>query len=61
MPDPREVHRTATRIMSVVMTVLGVLLLVLTLARGGGPLSVGTLLGVLFIAAGALRLRAEAR
>jgi len=61
VPDPREVHRTATRIMSVVMTVLGVLLLVLTLARGGGPLSVGTLLGVLFIAAGALRLRAEAR
>jgi hypothetical protein len=47
--------------MSVVMAVLGVLLLVLTLARGGGPLSVGTILGVLFIAAGALRLRAEAR
>jgi hypothetical protein len=61
VPDPREVHRTATRIMSVVMAVLGVLLLVLTLARGGGPLSVGTILGVLFIAAGALRLRAEAR
>jgi hypothetical protein len=61
VPAPREVHRAATRIMSVVMAVLGVLLLVLTLARGGGPLSVGTILGVLFIAAGALRLRAEAR
>ena len=61
MPDPREVHRAATRVMSVIMAVLGVLLLVLTLARGGGPLSVGTILGVLFIAAGALRLRAEAR
>jgi hypothetical protein len=47
--------------MSVVMAVLGVLLLVLTLARGGGPLSVGTILGILFIAAGALRLRAEAK
>jgi hypothetical protein len=61
VPDPREVHRAATRIMSVVMAVLGVLLLVLTLARGGGPLSVGTILGILFIAAGALRLRAEAK
>ena len=47
--------------MSVVMAVLGVLLLVLTLARGGGPLSVGTILGILCIAAGALRLRAEAK
>ncbi len=47
--------------MSVVMAVIGVLLLVLTLARGGGPLSLGTFLGILFIAAGVLRLRAEAR
>jgi hypothetical protein len=61
VPDPREVHRTATRILSVVMAVIGVLLLVLTFARGGGPLSLGTLLGILFIAAGVLRLRAEAR
>ena len=61
MPDPREVHRTATRIMSVVMAVIGVVLLVLTFARGGGPVSLGTILGVLFIAAGVLRLRAEAR
>ena len=61
MPDPREFHRIATRVMSAIMVVLGVVLLVLTLARGGGPLSVGTILGVLFLAAGALRLRAEAR
>jgi len=61
VPDPREVHRTATRIMSVVMAAIGVLLLVLTFARGGGPLSLGTILGILFIAAGVLRLRAEAR
>jgi hypothetical protein len=47
--------------MSAVMVVLGVLLLVLTIVRGGGPVSLGTILGVLFIAAGALRLRAEAR
>ena len=47
--------------MSAVMVVLGVLLLVLTIARGGGPVSLGTVLGVLFVAAGALRLKAEAR
>jgi hypothetical protein len=61
VPDPREVHRAATRTMSVIMAVLGVVLLVLTIARGGGPLSIGTILGILFIAAGLLRLRAEAR
>ena len=38
------------------MVVLGVAILVSTLARGGGPLAVGILLGVLFIAAGAGRL-----
>jgi hypothetical protein len=47
--------------MSVIMAVIGVVLLVLTIARGGGPLSLGTILGILFIAAGLLRLRAEAR
>ena len=47
--------------MSAIMVVLGVLLLVLTIARGGGPVSLGTVLGVLFVAAGALRLKAEAR
>ena len=47
--------------MSAVMVALGVLLLVLTIARGGGPVSLGTVLGVLFVAAGALRLKAEAR
>ena len=47
--------------MSAIMVVLGVLLLVLTIARGGGPLSLGTILGVLFLAAGALRLKAEGR
>jgi hypothetical protein len=39
-----------------VMVVLGVAILASTLARGGGPLAVGILLGVLFIAAGAGRI-----
>jgi hypothetical protein len=42
--------------MSSLMVLIGVALLVSTLARGGGPLAVGVLLGVLFVAAGAARL-----
>jgi hypothetical protein len=55
MPTPRELHRGATRILSTAMVVLGVVLVVSTLARGGGPLAIGVLLGVLFVAAGAGR------
>jgi hypothetical protein len=56
MPAPREVHRGATRALSAVMVLLGVALLVSTIAQGGGPLALGVLLGVLFVAAGAGRL-----
>jgi hypothetical protein len=38
------------------MVLLGVALLASTLARGGGPLAIGVLLGALFIAAGVGRL-----
>jgi hypothetical protein len=38
------------------MVLIGVALLVSTLARGGGPLAVGVLMGVLFVAAGVARL-----
>ena len=56
MPNPRDVHRGATRVMSAVMVLIGVVLLISTLARGGGPLAIGVLLGLLFVAAGAGRL-----
>jgi hypothetical protein len=45
--------------MSSIMVALGVVLLVLTIARGGGPLSLGVILGVLFVLAGVMRLRLE--
>lgn len=41
------------------MVVIGVLLLVLTFANGGSPVSLGTMLGVLFLLAGIMRLRLE--
>lgn len=59
MPAPRNVHRGATLAMSALMVVLGVALLVSTIARGGGPLAVGVLLGVLFVLAGLGRLYVE--
>lgn len=56
MPEPRTVYSAATRVLSVAMVVIGVVLIVATLAQGGGPLAIGLLLGVLFVAAGAGRL-----
>ena len=51
----------ATRVLSGVMVAIGVLLLLQTLTRGGGPLATGVVFGVLFILAGAGRLWAERR
>jgi hypothetical protein len=59
MSAPRDLHRGATRVMSVAMIVIGVAILVSTIARGGSPLAVGMLLGVMFLAAGAGRLLVE--
>jgi hypothetical protein len=43
------------------MVVLGVVMLVSTVARGGGPLAIGVLLGLLFVLAGAGRLWVASR
>lgn len=61
MPDPRQLHRSSTRLLSFAMIAIGVALLVRTLAAGGGGLAVGLVLGVLFVAAGAARLYLQAR
>jgi hypothetical protein len=37
---------------SLVFAAIGVLLLVVTLANGGGPLSIGFLMGILFVVVG---------
>jgi hypothetical protein len=59
MPEPRRLHRASTRVLSAVMVVIGVALLVTTLARGGGPLAIGVVVGVMFCAVGAGRLYLE--
>ena len=47
---------TNKRPLSVTIIGFGLLMLVLTLVRGGGPLAVGFLFGLLFIALGSGRL-----
>ena len=56
MPEPRQIHDASTRLLSALMLLIGVALIVSTLVRGGGPLSVGIVMGVLFLLAGAGRL-----
>ena len=43
------------------MVVLGIAMIVQAIAGGGGPLAVGVVLGLLFVAAGGGRLWAERR
>jgi Zn-dependent protease with chaperone function len=56
MPEPRRMRQSYTRLMSVLMVVVGVALIARTIAAGGGALASGILLGVLFLLAGAGRL-----
>jgi hypothetical protein len=53
---PERIYRGSVRFLSFAFVALGLLLLISTLANGGGPLSVGTVLGVAFLAVGAGRL-----
>jgi multisubunit Na+/H+ antiporter MnhB subunit len=61
MHKQRQLHGSATRLMSVVMILIGIALLVRTLAAGGGALATGVILGLLFILAGAARLYLQVR
>ena len=49
------------RVMSLATLSVGIALVASTIARGGGPLSVGVVVGVLLVLAGAGRLYVEVR
>jgi len=49
-------YRGAVRAFSLVFVAIGLLVLVVTLANGGGPASVGFLMGAAFLAVGVGRL-----
>jgi hypothetical protein len=50
-----------TLVLSGLMVLIGLAMLVRTVAGGGGPVAVGVVMGLLFVAAGAGRLWAERR
>ena len=61
MSRGRDVHRTTTRILSLLIIGIGVALIAATVAKGGGPLAKGVLLGALFVALGVGRLYLDTR
>jgi hypothetical protein len=61
MASPERIYRGSVRVFSFVLIALGLAILVTALVNGGGPLSVGVVLGIAFLAVGAGRLWASAR
>jgi hypothetical protein len=45
-------YRQSTRLLGVLLALLGVAMIATTLARGGGPLAIGVVVGVLFTVLG---------
>jgi len=60
MPTPRQAHRGATRVLSLVMIAIGIALVVRTALAGGGG-GLGFLLGAMFVALGGGRLYLQSR
>jgi hypothetical protein len=56
MTGSQRIGNGGTRILAPVIAILGVAIIVRTVAAGGGALSIGVLLGVVFLAIGAGRL-----
>jgi hypothetical protein len=51
----QRAHRVSTRLLAAALFLLGVAMIVMSLARGGGPLAVGILVGLAFAFLGGLR------
>ena len=51
-----RVYRHSTRVFALATCGLGIAMIVTAVARGGGALALGVVLGVAFVAAGAARL-----
>lgn len=56
MASVQRAYRNSTRLLGGLTFLLGLVLLVSTLARGGGPLALGVLLGAMFVVIGAGRV-----
>jgi hypothetical protein len=51
----------ASQVLSALMIVIGIAIVIRTIAEGGGAIAFGLIVGVLFVAAGAGRLWVERR
>jgi hypothetical protein len=56
MGSSERLYRGTVRTLSIVIAGLGAAILAVTLAAGGGPLSAGVLMGLVFLAVGVGRL-----
>ena len=56
MTSRERISSNGTRLLAPAIAALGVVIVVRTLAAGGGPLSIGVLVGVIFLALGLGRL-----
>ncbi len=56
MAGVERAYRNSTRAFGLLMVLIGTAMAVTAVARGGGPLSYGVVLGVLFAGLGAARL-----
>jgi hypothetical protein len=61
MASRERIYGSSVRAFSLVLVLLGVAILVSTVANGGGPVSLGVIMGVAFVAVGAGRLWVAAR
>ncbi len=61
MASRQRIGSSGTKVLSSVILVLGVVILIRTVAAGGGPASAGVLLGIVFTGIGAARLYLASR
>ena len=61
MASPEGIYHGSIRAMSIVMLGLGLAILAVTLVGGGGPLSIGMLIGLAFVGVGSGRLYLASR
>lgn len=54
-------YDSSIRVLSVIYAAIGVVIVVMTIARGGGPTAVGFLIGTAFIAVGIGRILIQRR
>ncbi len=60
-PRGERVYKGAVRAFSLTFVAVGLVVLTVTLVNGGGPASVGVLMGIAFVAVGLGRLWVAAR